>query len=82
MSSVRPLVVKGGSIWIQHQKHTFQNEFCVEIWVTGKVLQKTQMQQKIENRTYGFKMAANKLFEISRHQFSRQKWESTIILLK
>ena len=31
----------GGSIWTQHQKHTFVNEFCVEIWVAGKVLQKT-----------------------------------------
>ena len=41
-----PISGQGGSIWTQHQKHTFQNEFCIEIWVTGRVLQKTQTQQK------------------------------------
>ena len=50
----------------------------IKIWVTGKVLKKKkpQMQQKIENRKYGLKMAANKPFEILRHQLSRQKWEN------
>ena len=60
----------------QHQKHTFQYEFCVEIWITGKTPKQLKRSKKIENQIYGFKMAANKLFEISRHQLSRQKWEN------
>ena len=29
---------RGRSIWIQHQKHSFPNKFCLEIWGTVQVL--------------------------------------------
>ena len=61
----------------------FRTNFSLKLfWVTGKVLKKQQQQQqpkrskKIENQTKGFKMAANKPFEILRHQLSSQKCET------
>ena len=51
-SSVCPLVVKGGSIWTQHQKHTFQNEFCVGSLVKYSKIIKTQ--QKNRKSDVGF----------------------------
>ena len=59
--SVLPLVVKGGSLWTLTQKSTFPNEFGGEMRVTDKVIQKNQNRaNKIENRTYNYKMPAKK----------------------
>ena len=65
--SVLPLVVKGGPLCTQHQKHTLPDNFCVQIRVKNKQKQQTNKQakqnkcsKKIENRTFDFKMAAKK----------------------
>ena len=60
------------------QESTFLNQFCAETQVTDKIIQKNQniehREKKIENWTYGYKMAAKILISNSRHKISHQKW--------
>ena len=74
-SSVCPLVVKGGPYGHNIRNILFRMNFALKFGSLVEYSKKPKRSKKIENRTYGFKMAANKPFEISQHQLSRQKWE-------
>ena len=73
-------MVKGwGSLGTLTQESIFPNDFYTEIDVTDKVIPKSinKYSEKIENRIYGYKIAAKTLLLNSWHKISHQKWENT-----